>query len=273
MLKLKNSNLYKQDIYFKENFIEIKYKKELKQQINYSEILQFDIYADVDKHNAPNSGLITLFFDYPDVYSVNVVIKIKTEEIDEYIFTFNCPLKQIFGIINYKDKFKNFNFYLNENKKIKSFTKIPLIFYALCGVKFNILGKPFSKLELNSFFLLLIPSIIMFLPAYLYNTLDNVTGFMILLFYVISALLSIIGIRNEIKKLNMKNKFVPDMIMQNIEKANDVGEKCNLIIDNNKVIFSEDCYQFINKFRYISILLFVLNFIMIFCILILSGIL
>lgn len=259
MLKFKKCSLYNQDILFKENSIEVKYKKELKQHFQYSDILQFDIFVNVDKFYSPNGFITNWLCDYPCIYSVNLTIDIKTEKFDKYTYMFICPLKQIFELIKYRDKIKKFNLYLIEEDKIKNFVKIPLIFYAISGVKFNLLGNPFSIIELFSFLCTFIPLLIMFLPAYLSNTLDIGSGFIILPFFIVSLCLSIIGINNERKKLKLKHEFVPDMIVPNIEKINKFGETQDLIIDNNKIIFSKECYQYLQRYRYTSLLLFILN--------------
>jgi len=259
MLKFKKCSLYYQDVLFEENSIDVKYKKELKQQFQYADILKFDIFVNVDKFYSPNGFITNFLCDYPCTYSVNLSINIKTEEFDKYTYMFTCPLKQIFELIKYKDKIKNFNFYLIEEDKIKNFVKIPLIFYAISGVKLNLLGKPFSIIELFSFLCTFIPLLIMFLPAYLSNTLDIGSSFIILPFFIISLCLSIIGINNERKKLKLKHSFVPDMIVPNIEKINEFGETQDLIIDNNKIIFSKECYQYLQRYRYTSLLLFILN--------------
>lgn len=264
MLKLKNSSLYNQDMYFKEDSIEIKYKKELKQQFKYCDILQFDIYVNIDKFYAPQGSIANLFCDFACTHSVNLTIDIKTKDFDKYTFIFICQLKQVFDLIKYKNFIQNFNLYLIEENTVKSFVKIPLILYAISGTKFNILGKPFSRIELASLLFILIPFLICFLPAYFSKQLDISTVFIILPLFIISICLSLVGIYNEIRKLKLRKQITSDMITPSIEKINEFGEKQNLLIDNNKIIFSEDCYRYLNSFRYVSIISFIINSIIIF---------
>lgn len=264
MLKLRKSYLYNQDLYFKENSIEIKYKKELKQQFKYCDILQCDIYVNISKAYAPNGSITNLLCDCPCTHSVNLTIDIKTKEFDKYTFSFICPLRQVFELIKYKNFIQNFNLYLIEENTVKSFVKIPIILYAMSGIKFNILGKPFSRIESASLLFVLIPFLICFLPAYFSKQLDISTVFIILPLFIISICLSLVGINNEIRKLKFRKQITSDMITPSIEKINEFGEKQNLLIDNNKIIFSEDCYRYLNSFRYVSIISFIINSIIIF---------
>ena len=262
MIKLK-SNLYNEKMLLKEELIEVRSKKELRQQFLYKHIQQFDIYVYISELDSSTHSIINSFCHFPDFYSVNLTIDVKTEENNNYTYIFTCPLKQIFELILYKNKIKNFNFYLIEEREIASFVKIPLVLYILSGVKLNLLGKPLSIIESFSVFSTFIPLLLMLLPPYLNNNLDKCTGFFLVSLFIVSLVFSLVGINNEMKKHKLKKIIHRSMIRPCKEQVNQFGELQNLIIDNNELVFSMDCYEYLQKYRYTSFLLFIFNLLII----------
>lgn len=264
-ITLKISKDKKEKAVFTENAIKIIENKQIKNTINYSEIIEFDACLSVQE-KIPLRFRFPLFlnkYKFPKIWDVSLLIYIKTDEIDKYELNLECSLGKAFELVKLNRYINKFNFKTSEDISIKYCITIPLTLYALTGKKFNILGNPYTIIENIIFDITFMPLLFIYIPAYFSGNFNLDNYWFVIFFPVIGIFISILGIINEIKTINLRKLISNDAIPPEKETIRLFGGMKKLIITGNKINIAPAVYKYIHTNRYISLSLFLFNLLLI----------